>query len=85
MVNEETNTMVETLSVSKSPKTLAPHQERVVAEKTALDKNIDLLSAFSDGKKVFLTLPEAERYRLVKQLKYMSLYSDILGERIEAF
>lgn len=85
MVNEETNTMVETLSVIKSPKTLAPHQERVIAEKTALDKNIDLLSAFIDGKKVFLTLPEAERYRLVKQLKYMSLYSGILGERIEAF
>lgn len=66
--------------------TLAPHQQRVVAEKAELDAKLEKLSAFisSDG---FLTVvaDEEERGRLICQEEVMKQYSEILGERIAAF
>ena len=59
-------------------------QQRVVDEKTELDSKIAKLETFSEGE-VFGGLPEAEQNRLSKQVEYMQMYSDVLGERIAAF
>lgn len=65
--------------------TLAPHQQRVVDEKAALDEKIALLTQFITGNPVFSSLPLDERGRLKRQRLAMIEYSDILGERIAAF
>ncbi len=65
---------------------MEPYQERVVAEKQALDEKLTKLADFifrSGGK--FFDLPEAERLRLTKQYGHMMDYACILGERIAAF
>ena len=59
-------------------------QQRVVDEKAALDDKITKLDTFSQGP-VYAGLPEAEQTRLEKQIEFMQLYSDVLGERIAAF
>jgi len=64
---------------------LAPHQQRVVDEKAALDEKIALLTQFIAGSQVFGGLPLDERGRLKRQRLAMIEYSDILGERIAAF
>lgn len=63
---------------------MAPHQERVVAEKAELDEKIDKLTSFIDTP-VFAGLDEAEQERLVRQLHHMGHYTAVLGERIAAF
>lgn len=60
------------------------HQQRVVAEKAELDSRLAKLKAFYPTK-FFGGLPEAERIRLTDQGITMSTYSEILGERIQAF
>jgi hypothetical protein len=66
------------------PPLLQPHQQRVVAEKKALDeKMIALLQFFQT--QVFAGLSEAERSRLRQQARFMDGYSAVLKERIEAF
>ena len=65
--------------------TYAPHQQRVVDEKTELDEKLKKLTAFIDTNTVFENLPEDEKTRLVRQESCMSEYSKILGERIAAF
>lgn len=64
---------------------LQPHQQRVVDEKTELDDKLLKLKAFIDGNKIFVSLPDEEKERLVRQHRCMTEYSDILGERIIAF
>jgi hypothetical protein len=64
--------------------TLAPHQTRVVDEKTELDAKMDKLTAFIDTP-IFAGLPEAEQERLVRQLHHMGHYTAVLCERIAAF
>lgn len=65
---------------------LQPHQQRVVAEKTALDELLLKLRTFiSDNGPVYMRLPEAEKSRLIRQEKAMTDYSTVLGERIGAF
>lgn len=59
-------------------------QERVVVEKQELDKKIEALSTFMDGK-IFETVPPAEQARLHWQIVAMKSYSAALGERIAAF
>ena len=66
------------------PPLLAPHQARVVAEKTELDEKIDKLSIFLKGE-MYKKLPGAEQARLNDQFRVMNDYSGILGERITAF
>lgn len=65
--------------------TLAPHQQRAVAEKSELDDKIAKLSAFIDEGGIFATLDDAEQVRLRFQLVAMRMYSDALGSRIAAF
>ncbi len=60
------------------------YQERVVTEKAELDKKMKGLFAFL-GSKPFLNLAGDEQERLMQQYSAMKRYSDILGERIEAF
>lgn len=64
--------------------TLQPHQQRVVDERTELDARRAKLLVFMDGE-IHVSLPLAEKMRLGRQLKAMSEYSDVLGERIDAF
>lgn len=68
----------------KQPTKMQPHQERVVIEKHELDSKREKLTVFV-GSEVYRTLDTAEQYRLNRQLEAMTLYSNILGERIAAF
>lgn len=65
-------------------KTYQPHQQRVIDEKAELDDRRSKLAAFLYTG-TFEALDAAERERLEKQLRLMTSYSDVLGERIEAF
>lgn len=62
-------------------------QKRVVEEKLELDKRISKLNNFICGESNsnFVRLSAKERARLWRQLDAMKLYSEVLGERIEAF
>ena len=63
---------------------LAPHQQRVVAEKAELDsKRSKLLGFFTTA--VFTSLPQDEKNRLFNQSDAMLDYSVALHERIDAF
>jgi hypothetical protein len=64
--------------------TMQPHQQRVVDEKAELDGKLAKLNAFLDSV-TFSTLDAGEQDRLKQQTAVMATYSDILGERIEAF
>ena len=63
---------------------MKPHQERVVTEKNELDGRRQKLTAFIDGE-LYRTLDAVEQSRLNRQLEAMTLYANILGERIAAF
>lgn len=62
-----------------------PHQQRVVDEKTELDKKAAALSNFIGHSPIFETLDAAEQDRLKEQNDVMWQYSEILGARIAAF
>ncbi len=64
---------------------LQPHQQRVVDEKTELDKKAKALSDFIGLNLIFETIDPAEQERLKRQNDIMWQYSEVLGERIEAF
>lgn len=64
---------------------MAPHQQRVVDEKSELDDKITKLKAFICENPLFSKLDGAEQARLTQQHGVMSVYSNILGERIAAF
>ena len=64
---------------------MKPYQQRVVDEKTELDKKANDLSTFIGHNPIFETLDLAEQERLKEQNDVMWLYSEILGKRIEAF
>lgn len=66
-------------------KELQPHQQRVVDEKTELDKKATALSNFIGLNPVFLQIDPAEQERLKEQNDVMWTYSEILGARIAAF
>jgi hypothetical protein len=63
---------------------MKPHQERVITEKAELDLKRQKLTAFIGGD-TYRTLASVEQSRLNRQLEAMTLYSNILGERITAF
>ena len=63
---------------------MQPHQQRVMDEKTALDGNIERLTAFFDGD-TFRTLGVADQVDLRVQLEQMTAYSNTLGRRIARF
>ena len=64
---------------------MQPHQQRVVDEKTELDKKAKALSDFIGLNPIFETIETQERERLKRQNDIMWQYSEVLGERIEAF
>jgi hypothetical protein len=64
--------------------TYAPHQQRVVDEKSELASKLEKLNTFISGT-FFEGLPEAERIRLARQAVVMKDYLDILNDRIAAF
>lgn len=63
---------------------MAPHQERVVAEKDELADKLTKLNAFIGGA-VYDRLSADERNRLCRQAAVMKDYLDILNDRIAAF
>jgi len=63
---------------------LQPHQQRMVAEKTALDDKLQKLANFF-ATDTYAALYEAERDRLSYQKHSMQEYSNVLREHIEAF
>lgn len=68
----------------QTQQTLKPHQQRVVEEKAALDEKIKLLDAFFLDP-IFNNLTKKEQGRLARQSAWMTGYSNVLAERIEAF
>ena len=67
-------------------KTYLPHQQRVIEEKRELDEKLQKLTLFISSEKFCeIVRSEEERGRLVCQEEAMKYYSEILGERIEAF
>lgn len=63
---------------------LAPHQQRVVDELAELEAKRVALGKFLIAP-FFRSLDPAEQDRLQRQHGYMSQYSLVLSERIEAF
>jgi hypothetical protein len=63
---------------------MAPHQERVVAEKAELDVKLEKLGAFFETDQ-FKSINQNEQKRMAEQWDVMKKYSDILGARIAAF
>jgi hypothetical protein len=61
-----------------------PHQLRVIEERQALDEKRQKLTAFIGGE-LYRKLDSVEQSRLNRQLESMTLYSNILVERIAAF
>lgn len=61
-----------------------PYQERVIQEKAELDDKIAKLTAFIESAN-FKKVDPREQNRLRIQKHWMALYSQVLGERIEAF
>ena len=64
---------------------MQPHQQRVVDEKTELDKKATALRNFISISPIFRNLDAAEQERLKEQNDVMWRYSEILGARIAAF
>lgn len=64
---------------------MQPFQQRVLQEKLELDVRLDALRAFVGSSPLFLTLPELEQWRMLKQFHHMAQYSAVLQERIDAF
>jgi hypothetical protein len=68
-----------------SEQQLAPHQQRVVDEKSELDTKAKALSNFIGTSHIFETLDADEQELLKEQNDIMWQYSEILGKRIAAF
>jgi hypothetical protein len=64
---------------------LAPHQQRVVDEKTELDERAHKLSQFIGFNPLFEKLDPAEQERMKVQNDLMWQLSEVLGARIQAF
>jgi len=73
------------LGSSTTRRHIEQYQQRVVEERTDLDKRMDKLADFIDLSPKFDTLSSVERGRLHRQLEHMRSYSRVLDERIEAF
>lgn len=63
----------------------APHQQRVVDEKTELGTKAQALSQFISSNPIFEKLDAAEQERLREQNDVMWRYFEILDARIAAF
>jgi hypothetical protein len=68
----------------EAAKPMAPHQQRVVAEREELIHKLDKLTEFLKGD-LFRTLPTDEQERLTRQHGIMAQYANVLAERIVHF
>ena len=68
----------------EAAKPMAPHQQRVVAEREELVHKLDKLIEFLKGD-IFKSLPEDEQWRLRRQSNAMREYASVLAERIVHF
>lgn len=60
------------------------YQQRVIDEKAELDERLVKINKFfATG--TFAELPQDEQDRMQRQAKVMKRYSEILGQRIDAF
>lgn len=66
-------------------KAIQPHQQRVIDEKTELDKKATALSIFISVNPIFNTIDPDEQELLKLQNDVMWQYSEILGTRIAKF
>lgn len=66
-------------------KTYAPHEQRVIDERTELEDRRTKLFAFIEKSPVFQTLHETDKALLIDQWETMSHLSVILQARIERF
>lgn len=62
---------------------MAPHVERMVNEQKELCEKIEKLGAFISENPIFDTLAEEEQYDMHLQLQAMSMYNDVLMNRIK--
>ena len=81
--------LIEALKVPRAPPVAKGYEDkswqgRVLEEKNLLDCKRRSLARFITSLE-FLDLDKDEQDRLIKQAKYMNVYSQILGERIDAF
>lgn len=70
---------------TKKNQAMQAHQQRVIDEKTELDKKAIALNEFICNSPIFPTIDPEEQERMKDQRKLMSLYSAVLGRRIAAF
>ena len=63
---------------------LPPHQQRVIGEKAVLDDKLTKLHQFFKAP-LFSGLPIDEQDRLTRQSVAMTVYSELLAARIDAF
>ena len=78
------NVVVETPVPLDENSRIAPHQKRVIDEKSELDAKLDKLVPFLSSDTCH-SLSFDERSRLKRQADVMAEYSTILGERIASF
>lgn len=64
---------------------MQPYQNRLVEEKRELDEKARKLSDFIDNIPLFDNIDPDEQNRMKQQCEIMWHYSEILGQRIEAF
>lgn len=79
---DTSNVTVDATAPEVSP--MPPYQLRVVIEKAELDAKTMRLKQFI-GAKTFVSIPEDERGRLIKQHALMQEYSSVLESRITQF
>ena len=60
------------------------YYKRLVQEKTELDTRLIKLNTFLQSRECASEVPDPELKRLIRQAKIMSLYSDVLSERLNA-
>ena len=63
---------------------LAPHQQRVLAERTLLNTKLNKLVSFTRQPN-FLAVPHSERELLISQSRAMTAYLNKLDKRIDLF
>lgn len=80
----DTTNSTESVPPSIQPSSLDPYQTRVLEEKADLDAKLTRLLSFVSSEKFGAVSPE-QRILLRLQADTMSLYSNILSARIQAF
>lgn len=83
--DESTDKYYTMVKYEKSKKSMTEYQQHVIAEKDAIDKKAKKLSEFIGYSTLFFDIGDDEQERLKEQNDIMWQYSEILGQRIDAF